>query len=615
MHRAQRTNVLGRYRLIAELGCGGMAEVFLAVAQGPAGFNKLTVIKQIRSQLAGDPEFLAMFLDEARLAARLNHPNVVQTNEVGHDDSRYFIAMEYLEGQPLNRVLHRVKRDNFPLAMHLRVIADTLAGLHYAHDLTDYDGTPLEVVHRDVTPHNVFVTYDGQVKVVDFGIAKAMNSSAETRTGVLKGKIAYMAPEQARGERVDRRADIFSVGVMLWEAAVGRRLWKGMPDLAILGRLVAGDLPRPSAVRPDVLPELEAIILRAMAHDREERYRTAGELQGELERLLEQMGQPVSMREVGRLISQHFADERGKIRALVEAQLRDVRSLPTPTDEYRAVSLPVIAQTSSQTRPPPPEGSGPDYGSGPSYGSGPGSRSSPGSGAYGSSPGSGTYGSSPGSGAYASSLGSGYGSNPGYPRPDSLTGANTAMTSAARPRLALLVPLVLVGVVGLSAGIGLALRRSGEPAEPRALATTTATPAAQGQGATAAQAPGEIELKVKARPAEARLFLDDQPLPGNPAVRRAPRDGSVHALRVEAPGYLPDSRELIFSKDFDIELVLEKAPASAAQPAAAHPAGRLGSPPRQREPAREPTEGETDMKRPTSKPVRTLDTSDPFANP
>src|SRR4051812_12396895 len=150
-------NSLGKYRLIAELGHGGMAEVFLAVVRGPAGFNKLVVIKQIRPQLAEDPEFLGMFLDEARLAARLSHPNVVQTNEVGQEGSRYFIAMEYLEGQPLNRVVHRLGRSGgLPLAMHLKVISDTLAGLHHAHELADYDGTALNVVHRDVTPHNIF---------------------------------------------------------------------------------------------------------------------------------------------------------------------------------------------------------------------------------------------------------------------------------------------------------------------------------------------------------------------------------------------------------------------------------------------------------------------------
>src|ERR1700761_3781049 len=253
-------NSLGKYRLIAELGHGGMAEVYLAVVRGPAGFNKLGVIKQIRPQLAAGPGVLGMFLDEAKLAARLSHPNVVQTNEVGQEGDTHFLMMEYLDGQPLNRITQRLgKRGGLPLHMHLQIIVDLLGGLHYAHELTDYDGTPLGVVHRDITPHNVFVTYEGQVKVVDFGIAKAMNSSSETRTGVLKGKVAYMAPEQARGERVDRRADIFSVGVLLWEAVTGRRLWKGVPDITILQRLLNGDIPTPKSVKPDVDDKLEAI--------------------------------------------------------------------------------------------------------------------------------------------------------------------------------------------------------------------------------------------------------------------------------------------------------------------------------------------------------------------
>src|SRR4051794_19400998 len=256
-----------------------MAEVYLAVVRGPAGFNKLVVIKQIRPQLADDPEFLGMFLDEARLAARLSHPNVVQTNEVGQEGNRYFIAMEYLEGQALNRLAYRLQKgDGFSLSMHVKVLIDALGGLHHAHELVDYNGSPLGVVHRDVTPHNVFVTYDGHVKVVDFGIAKALNSSVETRTGVLKGKISYMAPEQAQGERVDRRADIFSVGVMLWEAATGKRLWKGVPDIPILQRLLSGEIPKPRTVRPEVPERLEAIIMKALAHRREDRYANAVDL-------------------------------------------------------------------------------------------------------------------------------------------------------------------------------------------------------------------------------------------------------------------------------------------------------------------------------------------------
>ena len=324
----------GKYRLIAELGHGGMAEVFLAIASGPAGFNKLVVLKQIRDQLADDPEFLAMFLDEARLAARLNHPNVVQTNEVGEDGRRYFIAMEYLEGQPLNRIVQRLAKDGrLTLWMHVRILIDALAGLHYAHELADFDGTPLQVVHRDATPHNIFVTYAGQVKVVDFGIAKALGSSSETRAGVLKGKVSYMAPEQALGEKVDRRADVFAVGIMLWEALAGRRPFKGQNDVVILQKLVAGEIPSPGTVREDIPELLEAICMKALAHDREERYATAEDMQRALEAALEKLGERPQLRAVGDLVTTTFADERVRIRGVIEAQMTGIRTsgeFPTP---------------------------------------------------------------------------------------------------------------------------------------------------------------------------------------------------------------------------------------------------------------------------------------------
>ncbi len=326
----------GKYRLIAELGHGGMAEVFLAIASGPAGFNKLVVLKQIRDQLADDPEFLAMFLDEARLAARLNHPNVVQTNEVGEDGRRYFIAMEYLEGQPLNRIVQRLAKDGrLSLWMHVRILIDALAGLHYAHELADFDGTPLQVVHRDATPHNIFVTYAGQVKVVDFGIAKALGSSAETRAGVLKGKISYMAPEQALGEKVDRRADVFAVGIMLWEALAGRRPFKGHNDVVILQKLVAGEIPSPGTVRDDIPELLEAICMKALARDREERYATAEDMAHALEAALEKLGERPQLRAVGDLVTRTFADERVRIRAVIEAQMAGIRT----TGEFPAPDL------------------------------------------------------------------------------------------------------------------------------------------------------------------------------------------------------------------------------------------------------------------------------------
>ena len=207
-----------------------MADVFLAVQSGPtgSGFQKLMVVKRLRQNLADEPEFVAMLVDEARIAARLNHPNVVQTNEVGELNGQYFIAMEYLDGQPLHRIQHRNaqrQKDGatapFSKDLQYVVLLDVLAGLHHAHELLDYDGTPLQIVHRDMTPHNIFVTYEGQVKVVDFGIARAVGRSAETRQGIIKGKVRYMAPEQAIGHNVDRRADVFAIGIILWEVASG----------------------------------------------------------------------------------------------------------------------------------------------------------------------------------------------------------------------------------------------------------------------------------------------------------------------------------------------------------------------------------------------------------
>jgi eukaryotic-like serine/threonine-protein kinase len=341
----QQSVMLGKYRLLAELGHGGMAQVFLALAKGVAGFNKLVVVKVIQPDLAEDPDFIRMFLDEARLAARLNHPNVVQTNEVDHDGKRYFLAMEYLEGQTLNRVFNRMGRDPklLPLGHRLRLIADSLSGLHYAHELRDFDGTALGVVHRDVTPHNVFVTYDGLVKVVDFGIAKALNSNAHTQSGVLKGKVSYMAPEQARGERVDRRADLFSVGMILWQVATGKRLYRDLADMVVIQKLCSNEIPKVGTMAPFVPTRLQAIIDRALAPDRTERYATAAELQADIEAYLEQTGSRITAREIGKLAAEHFAEERAEIQGIIEEQLRQ------EVQESAVVALPNLGQKGSES--------------------------------------------------------------------------------------------------------------------------------------------------------------------------------------------------------------------------------------------------------------------------
>lgn len=319
------SNVFGRYRLIADVGRGGMSNVYLAVTEGTeaaAHFQKLVVIKMIKRELGEDPEFVRMFLNEARLAARLNHPNVVQTLEIGEASGRYFLAMEYLEGQPLHRILKSSEaRTKLGLALRLHILVNALAGLHYAHELKGYDGAPLDIVHRDVSPANLFVTYEGHVKLMDFGIAKARDTSSDTRVGVFRGKAAYIAPEQARGEGVDRRADIYSAGVVLWELMTGRRLWSGLTQAETLKRVVSGDLVKPSSVSPRVSRELEQICMKALAFSKDERYSTASELAAELEQFTESHFPPVNGRELGAVVAQTFTGDRERIQAVIESQL------------------------------------------------------------------------------------------------------------------------------------------------------------------------------------------------------------------------------------------------------------------------------------------------------
>ena len=325
----------GKYRILAKLGEGGSATVYLAVARGLSGFSKLLVLKTLKQEVGPDPELHRMFLKEARLAARLNHPNIVQTNEVVEDRGVPVIVMEYLEGHALSKMRIRAKR-KIPLALHVRIIADALAGLHYAHELEDFDGKHLGLVHRDMTPQNVFVTFDGQVKVLDFGIAKLVATDKhETKIGTIKGKLRYMPPEQIRGGGIDRRVDIYAAGVMLWEAATGEHLWKGMTDTQVLKQVLNDQAPSPRTVRPDVPERLEQICMKALAPDPEERHATAAELEAELEGALDELGSRVTSRAIGKIVSDLFDAERQKTRSLIEAQLSSVASLSS--QEYGAV--------------------------------------------------------------------------------------------------------------------------------------------------------------------------------------------------------------------------------------------------------------------------------------
>ncbi len=313
-----------KYQVITELGHGGMADVFLAVARGPAGFSKLTVLKQLREDSAKDSRFLDMLLDEARLAALLNHPNIVQTNEVGVDDAgRFFIAMEHLEGQSLAKLLQRLHdtQRELPLPVALRIAAGALAGLHYAHELVDFAGKRLEVVHCDLSPHNLFVTYAGQVKLLDFGLARAKSNATQALSGELRGKLYYMAPEQAVAQPVDRRSDIFAMGVVLWEMLTGHQLWRGQTDIAVACNLRFGEIPRLASAAPQLPQSLASVCQKALAFRAEERYATAMEFQVALERVQDELSLRASAEDVGALVGEQFSEERNAVRGLVESHM------------------------------------------------------------------------------------------------------------------------------------------------------------------------------------------------------------------------------------------------------------------------------------------------------
>src|SRR5262249_23531031 len=274
-----QTFFLGRYRVVDEIGVGGMASVHLARMDGPGGFQKWVAIKRIHPHLVEDDQFVDMFLDEARIAAGINHANVAQVFDLGTDDNTSWIAMESLHGEPLREVMRRAEDRGQRLSPELaaRICADAAEGLHAAHELRGKNGQLLGLVHRDVTPHNLFVTYDGYTKVVDFGIAKVADRLSSTRAGTLKGKLAYMSPEQVRGAEVDRTTDIFALGVVVWEITTNQRLFRMDTDLDTLEKVQACVVPAPSTIVKDYPVELENVVMKALAKRKPERFQTARE--------------------------------------------------------------------------------------------------------------------------------------------------------------------------------------------------------------------------------------------------------------------------------------------------------------------------------------------------
>ncbi|MBW2455075.1 MAG: protein kinase [Deltaproteobacteria bacterium] len=275
----------GRYETIAPIATGGMATVYLGKAVGAGGFERRVAIKVMHPHIADDPEFLTMFLDEARLAARIHHPNVVGTIDVQKTEESMFLVMEYIEGCSLRDILRPLRKvkARMPIGNALRILIDALAGLHAAHELTAKDGSPLDLVHRDVSPHNILVGADGISKITDFGVARASARLTSTRGGQLKGKIAYMPPEQGRGDAVDRRADVYAAGVVLWEALVGRRLFRAEHDGALVAMVLAGATIPPREVVAFVPEEIDAVCMKALAGSPTDRFASAAEFADALE--------------------------------------------------------------------------------------------------------------------------------------------------------------------------------------------------------------------------------------------------------------------------------------------------------------------------------------------
>ncbi|NUP10098.1 MAG: protein kinase [Polyangiaceae bacterium] len=566
----------GGLDLIARLGHGGMAEVFLAARrERPA---ELIVVKRLKADL-DDAEHRGMFAEESRIMPLLTHPNIVRTTEVGEEEGRQYLALEFLDGLTLDRCADKVTALGERAAFH--VVAELLEGLHYAHEVRDPSGATLELVHRDVSPHNVFITYEGRVTLVDFGIARRRGRAYHTATGVVRGKLEYMAPEQALCDTLDRRADVFAAGVILWELLSGRPYWDDASDVQILKRMTFGDLPKLGVVMPDVRPEVEALLSRALAVKPEDRFETARAFREAIAavRGADSERPPLRRTELAATIAGAADGYRSGLRALVDRHLeaaRDTSGLPgisaAATSEPNPVEAPVSARAEAEE--PKEE----------------------------------AQAAAPVSSREAEPISSGRAPSTGE-RPITETGAATILEvkEPEKPkRFARVAPLlVAVGIgVAIAAVVGSRFSRSeGRAAEASPPVETTST---------AASAPADpsgpaIRVSLRVSPSDAVVHLDGMRVRTLPLDAKFPKDGAGHKLTVNAEGYDAKSQIVVFDRDVDLDVTLD--PARAAAPATSASADAVSS-------ARPRTipraSGTSPLTSPTSKETKGFIESDPW---
>ncbi len=544
---------IGRYQLVGRLAKGGMAEAYLALSGELSGLRTLVVVKRILPHLSSNPQFVRMFFDEARIGALLDHPNIARVIEVGHDDDGYFFAMEPVQGKPLSSILRRSARRRRPLghAHAAFIVGEAARGLGYAHALADGDGRPLNVVHRDVSPENIVVSFEGAVKVIDFGIASALGRLTETIVGGLKGKVEYMSPEQASGGVADRRSDVFALGIVLWEALCGRRLFRRATDLLTMRAITNEPIPRPTDGPARVAPRLERIVMCALEKAPEDRFQDAHEMS----LLLHQYAYATDgfdPTELAAHVKQLFPAEHAGWRATASAALEiagarprkitsafplsriadtqgpdthggsnaDVPSVSNPTIElhkrqHRTTEMPPLESWSLPHDDPASDGGEPGSGGGAGGGAGSGFSAA-----------SGVSGASRGSGASGASLASDV--------------TPTDVPLWARLGLAPLLLSLLLGAVGATAAFVALRARASAPAVPVVIRSIGAASSAAATGGAAPVV--QPLLAVKPALPAASLLAAEPPTPSAlpalaapvavpEAAQRSPERAPIHVSK------------------------------------------------------------------------------------